>query len=116
VPFSIVSNITFDNLRTVVAEKLRRYPGLVQLRYRLDSDKQNVGATSIQSVEELNLFKEHMRVRIVPQRLASGKISSRALRPVRVYFEDADDENSYGAKDTTTTGKAGSKKVSRYIS
>jgi hypothetical protein len=115
VPFSIASNITFDKLHTVVAEKLRRFPGLIQLRYRLDSDKQNAGATSIQSVEELNFFKEHMRVLLVPQRLASGKISVRALKPVRVYFEDAADENSYGAKDSTT-GKAGSKKVSSYIS
>src|SRR5215510_13447362 len=58
VPFAVPSTITFDDLRQMVAEKLRRFPGLLRLRYRLDSDKPKAGATSIQSDEELDLFKE----------------------------------------------------------
>jgi hypothetical protein len=54
---------------------------------------------SIQSDEELGFFKECMRGLIVPQRLPSGKISSRALKPVHMYFEDgAHDEKSGSLK------------------
>jgi hypothetical protein len=93
----------------IVAEKLRHFPGLVRLRYWLDTDKPKAGATSIQSEEELKLFKDRMRGLIVPQKLPSGKISTRALKPVRVYFEDAADDN---AAIQVPAIKSGSKKVS----
>jgi hypothetical protein len=94
----------------MVAEKLRRFPGLLQLRYQLENDKK-AGATSIQSDEELNFFKEHMRALIVPRKLARGGMSNRVLKPVRVCFEDAADHDESGVKDARVAGKAGGKKV-----
>jgi hypothetical protein len=91
-PFTIPSTVTFDDLCIKVSEKLNRFPGLLQLRYRLDSDKPKTGPTSIQTPDELRLFIERMKQLIVPQRLPSGRISARALKPVRVLFEDATEE------------------------
>jgi hypothetical protein len=51
-----------------------------------------MGPTSIQTPDELKLFIEQMKQLIVPQRLPSGRISARALKPVRVLFEDATEE------------------------
>ena len=93
IPFIIRSDVTYENLHIIVAEKLRCFPGLLKLQYRLESDRAKAGATSIQSEEELSFFKDRMRGLIVPQRLPSGKISTRALKPVLVYFEDASEEN-----------------------
>ena len=67
---------------------------LPRLCYRLENNKPKIGATSIQTDEELDLFKECMRVLIVPQKLPNGKISTQILKPVRVYFEDATDEHA----------------------
>lgn len=103
IPFIVQSDVTWENLRIIVAEKLRCFPGLLKLRYRLESDRAKAGATSIHSEEELNFFKDRMRALIVPQRLPSGKISTRALKPVLVYFEDANEENV-----TITSNKAAS--------
>jgi hypothetical protein len=105
VPIIVSSDILFDGLLNLVAEKLGHFPGLVKLRYWLDSDKPKAGATSIQSPEELQLFKERMRGLIVPQRLTSGRISTRQLKAVRVFFEDGADEG------TALTSKQGTKKV-----
>lgn len=91
-PFTCQSTVTLDGLRSQVAEKLRCYPGLLQLRYRLDTDKPRTSATSIQTEEELRIFKDRMRALLVPQRLANGKISTRILKMVRVSFEDAADD------------------------
>jgi hypothetical protein len=108
VPFSVPSAITLDALRYLVAEKLGCFPGLVRLRYRLDSDKQKAGATSIQSEEELRIFTDRMRLLIVPQKLPSGKISTRVLKPVRVDFEDAAAE---GGTQEAPASKVAGKKV-----
>ena len=89
----------------VVAEKLGRFPGLVMLQYRLSNDNAKIGAISIQTNEELQIFKERLRQLIVPPRLASGKASSRTPKPVLVHFEDASNET----KETSTS--SGSKKV-----
>ncbi|PFH45298.1 hypothetical protein AMATHDRAFT_9542 [Amanita thiersii Skay4041] len=69
-PLTIPSDITFDDLHMAVAEKLQHFPALIQLRYKLASDRQ-------------------MQPLIVPQKLSSGKISTHALKPILVYFEDA---------------------------
>jgi hypothetical protein len=94
----------------MVAEKLGRFPGLVQLRYRLDTDKPKAGATSVTSEEELELFKDRMRSLLVPQKLPSGKISTRALKAVRVHFEDATAEGAVVNRGPTS--KSGSSQVS----
>jgi hypothetical protein len=65
VPFTVPSTVTYDKLYIMVARKLKRFPGLMNLQYHLESDKPRTGATSIQS-EELALFKEHLRALIVP--------------------------------------------------
>ncbi|KAI6137075.1 F1/V1/A1 complex, alpha/beta subunit of ATPase [Pisolithus sp. B1] len=43
---------------------------------------------SIQSEEELDLFKTQMHGLIVPQHLANGKVSTHLLKAVLVFFED----------------------------
>lgn len=106
-PFTLQSLTSLEKLLFIVAEKLDRYPGLIRLRYRLDTDKPKAGATSIQSNEEFDLFKERMRPLIVPQKLSSGKISTRSLRPVRAIFEDAAEEiitPGRGAHDNKSVG------------
>ncbi|KIK10991.1 hypothetical protein PISMIDRAFT_77775, partial [Pisolithus microcarpus 441] len=108
-PFKISSTVTLDELRITVSEKLHHFPGLISLRYRLDSDKAKFGATSIQSEEELDLFKTQMRSLIVPQRLASGKLSTRPLKAVLVFFEDV---STADAKNSSTAGN-GNKAAAR---
>ena len=107
-PLTIFSTVTLDELKIIIAEKLHRFPGLIQLRYRLDTDKPKAGATSIRTEEELELFKERMRVLIVPRKLSSGKTSSRALKQFTVVFEDAAEE---GAANEAQTKKTTGKKV-----
>ena len=113
IPFIVPSDIAYDDLHIMIAEKLRCFPGLLRLRYRLESDKPRTSATSLQSTDEMRFFLERMRGLIVPQRLPSGKISSRTLKPVCVYFEDAADE-----KDTSVLNSksGGSKKVRHTVS
>jgi hypothetical protein len=79
------------------------FPGLLKLRYQLESDKPKASATSIQSDNELKFFINRMRGLIVPQRLPSGKISSRVLKPVLVYFEDAGEEKEVMVTNKSTT-------------
>jgi hypothetical protein len=87
-PFEIASGISYDALRILIANKLSSTePGLLQLQYRLDP-KSKQAATSVQSVEELNLFKARLRPMLVPPLLPSGKPSTRQLKNVSVYFED----------------------------
>jgi hypothetical protein len=78
------------------------------LQYRLSSDNAKVGAISIQTNEELLLFKDRMRKLIVPPRLANGRASTRIPKAVLVYFEDASGETK---ESRTTTSTSGSKKV-----
>jgi hypothetical protein len=46
-----------------------------------------------------------MRLLIVPQKLANGKISTWALKPVRVLFEDGTNENSTQMPMNKSSGK-----------
>jgi hypothetical protein len=94
-PFTVVSSAEFDELKNLVAEKLRCFPGLLDLRYRLDTDKPKAAATSIQTVEEYEIFKDRMRSLIVPQKLPSGKLSTRILKPVTVCFEDGGADSDF---------------------
>jgi hypothetical protein len=116
-PFTISSSIGFDELRIAVAEKLRHFPGLMELRYRLDTDKQKAAATSIQTKDEFGIFKDRMRSLIVPQRLPSGKLSTRALKPVTVSFEDgADSDIPAPNRNSSHASQSGEKKVRFIIS
>ena len=87
-PFEISSATSFDDLRNLVSEKLGRFPGLLRLCYRLDSDKVKSGATSIQTEMEFKIFKDRMRNLIVPPVLSNGKKSTRPMKKVVVCFED----------------------------
>ena len=93
-PFQVSSDITLSDLRHRVAEKLERFPDHVVLRYRLDIDKASAGPTSIKTDEELKFFKDKMRDLTVPQRLPSGKLSTRPRKTVHVCFEDVGVENT----------------------
>jgi hypothetical protein len=86
------STITFDDLRITIAGKLNRYPGLVQIHYRLDTDKVNQGPTCILNDTHHKMFVDRMRRLIVPQRLSSGNISKRHLKEVQVLFEDTSED------------------------
>ncbi|KAI6022251.1 hypothetical protein BKA83DRAFT_8627 [Pisolithus microcarpus] len=103
-PFKISSMVTLDELHITVSEKLHRFPGLISLCYRLDSDKAKFGATSIQSEEELDLFKTRMHTLIVPQCLPSGKLSTRPLKAVLVFFEDVSTADAKNPSTTTSNG------------
>jgi hypothetical protein len=107
-PFTVSSTVSFDELHIAIAKKIRGLAGLIRLQYRLDSDKPKACAMSIRSDEELDLFKERMRGLIVPQKLASGKVSTRVLKPVRVNFEDVGEQ---AASAPTTATTASGKKV-----
>lgn len=117
VPFIIRSSISYEDLRNTVAEKLGRHPNIVQLRYKLD-DKPKTSTTSIQSSDELEIFEQTMRLLLVPQRLASGKLSGRKPKIVTVFFEDGADDRTNGTPEGSHAG-GGKKKASplslRYI-
>jgi len=104
-PITVPCEVALDELRTVVAEKLGRFPGLVALQYRLGSDSAKAGAISIQTDNELQMFKDRMRKLIVPSLLSNGKPSTRALKPVLVYFEDSNNEQTETIKNTTNSKK-----------
>lgn len=72
--FQIRSNISLDSLRSTVAEKLNMFPPHVILRYRFDSRGE---ATSIQTDNELDIFKSTWRALVLQQYL--GKPSTRQL-------------------------------------
>jgi hypothetical protein len=108
-PFTVSSMLELDNLKIVIAEKLHCFPGLLKLRYRLDTDKQKAAATSIQTTDEYAIFKNKMRSLIVPQRLPSGKLSTRVLKPVTVSFEDGADDN--GVYNPSNSSQKSDKKV-----
>jgi hypothetical protein len=109
-PFEIQSTIPLLDLHMQIAERLRCFPGLLQLCYCLSSGKQSDSAISIQNDEQFAIFLSHMRSAIVPQRLSSGKISTRQLKPFTVIFED-------GAQDKVVCDSqaVGSKKVCIHI-
>jgi hypothetical protein len=88
----ISSSITYYTLRDTIGKKLNKRTEQIRIQYRLDTDKAKTHSVSIQSIEEFNFFINRMRPLIVPQRLANGKTSTRALRPVMVYFEDASEQ------------------------
>ncbi|KAF8834427.1 hypothetical protein BDN67DRAFT_985326 [Paxillus ammoniavirescens] len=128
-PFTIPSEISLRDLHTTVAEKLNLFPDRVVLRYWLDSDKQKDGATSIQTSNELNLFKARLRALIVPQRLTNGKPSTRPIKKVTVYFEaigvdglgggnagSSGDRNAAHMNARTTAGGKGKGKGSNAVS
>jgi hypothetical protein len=87
----------------LVSQKLGCYPGSLKLRYRLDTDKPKTPATSIHSLDELKIFQDHMHLLIVPQRLANGKLSSHALKPVTVCFEDGSNADQSSAHTSGAT-------------
>ena len=91
-PFSLKSSQSYNDLLLLIGEQLNRFPGLIRLQYRLDGDKPTAGATRIRSEADLEQFEQRMRLLIVPQRLRNRKISTRALKPVRVCFEDMAEE------------------------
>ena len=90
-PFNVESTFSFDALRILIAEKLDCYPGMLQLVYRLDNDKQKTPSISIRTEQELVMFMNRMRGLIVPPANKNGTQSNRALRSVTVYFENAAD-------------------------
>jgi hypothetical protein len=74
------------------------------LQYWLSNDNAKFGAISIQTNEELLLFKDCLRKIIVPPCLTNGKASTQTPKQVLVHFEDASSE----IKETSSSS---SKKV-----
>ncbi|KIO09797.1 hypothetical protein M404DRAFT_930370, partial [Pisolithus tinctorius Marx 270] len=75
-PFEVSSNILLNDLCHTVAEKLECFPVHILLQYQLDSDKAKAGVTSINTGEELDIFKKRMGELILPQCLTNGKLST----------------------------------------
>src|ERR1700733_14225809 len=105
-PFSLESNTDFDALRIKIGGKLDTLPGLLNLRYRLNTEKAKQALTSIASADELSIFIDRMRALLVPQRLANGKVSTKALKAVSVIFQDGNQEDA-----AAQSGKSKKKKV-----
>ncbi|KAK2463990.1 hypothetical protein APHAL10511_004041 [Amanita phalloides] len=104
-PFTIESSISLEDLHNDVAEKLGRHPRVIQLWYKLTSNKAKAPATSIQSDEELEIFMDQMRVHLVPPRLANGKCSKRAPKNITICFEDAAAVEGKKAESSDGKGK-----------
>jgi hypothetical protein len=99
-------------LKNKVAEKLNFHPQNLTLQYRLSfSNKPLATPTDITDDDELMLFQAKMRKLIVPQKTASGKLSSRILPDVTVVFEPQ------GAAPDPPQGKSSgnAKKVSNQL-
>jgi len=67
---------------------------MIQLCYKLDSDKIKWAPTSISSDYELSAFHERMKDLIVPPKLANGKYSKKKMKSVRVIFSDSTDDSA----------------------
>jgi hypothetical protein len=85
-PFNVESTTSFDALRILIGEKLNCFPGTLQLVYRVNNNKQSM---SIRTEEELKIFMTQMRGQIVPPATKNGQPSTRSIKAVIVYFEDA---------------------------
>ena len=105
-PFTILSNISLEDLRITIAKKLNCYPDNLALAYKLDSDQAKMGSMSIQLDSELQMFVERMRPMIVAPRLSNGRPSTHVLKTVTVIFDAADTTNE------PSEGSAHSNKVS----
>ncbi|KAI9573991.1 hypothetical protein HD554DRAFT_2035111 [Boletus coccyginus] len=81
-PFKVLSQITYDQLHMLVAKKLKCYSKTLKLQYWLDSNNAKHTATSIQSEQELMLFKMRMCPMLIPPHLANGKPSTHSLKNV----------------------------------
>ena len=102
-PFKVPSYTTFAGLTRLIAEKLRCYPDFLQLHYRLNSDKQL--PISIRSDEEFSMFMDCMRTLHVPPKLANGKMSTCALKPITVFCEDGADWDNTNSSKTSWSGR-----------
>lgn len=112
-PFTIQSTISFDALLLFVAPKVgARFPGLMRLGYVVGESTKNSTYISLQSPEELKEFMDAMRPLIVPPKLSNGKMSTKAMKPIRVTFDDMELVASRVADQAASSG--GSKKV-RYL-
>jgi hypothetical protein len=80
-PFSIESNIDFDSLRIKIGGKLDMLPGLLNLRYRLNTEKAKQAITSIASADELSIFVDRMRALLYHSDLPTVRYQLRLSRP-----------------------------------
>jgi len=111
IPFHVESDITFEALRQLIAEKLHCFPAHLQLRYRLETDKQNAG-TLIRSDEELQFFIERVRVNYVHAKLASGKKSNKEPKGGQILFEDVSEQIAKGPPAALGSSKTSTKQAS----
>jgi hypothetical protein len=84
----IKNTITLHALKDKVANKLNVHPKQLLLQYHLVfANKPGTNPTDITDEEELKIFEAKMRRLLVPQRTASGKLSTHILPEVTVIFE-----------------------------
>jgi hypothetical protein len=107
-PFDIRSNEPLDEIKQKVGEKTNSFPGMIQLCYKLDTDKVKAAPTSISSDYELSTFYDRMKNLIVPPKLANGKYSQKKMKPVQVIFSD-----SVEGTELTNNAAKKAKKVSQ---
>ena len=93
-PFEIKSTISLNNLQQAVAEKMDRFPTLIRLQYSVpDINKAKDGFRSIQTEDELALFKIRMRPLIIHGILSSGHLLNHIPKNPTVLFTDASTES-----------------------
>ncbi|KAI9455279.1 hypothetical protein HD554DRAFT_2042829 [Boletus coccyginus] len=102
--FWISSFTLLNSLCNLIAEKLEWFPGHVHLRYHLDSDKVKASTISIQTEDELKIFKNHMQNLLVPSLFASGKKLSHIMKKICMDQQNSDSIGNKGAMVTWTGG------------
>jgi hypothetical protein len=110
-PFNVESTTSFDALRILIGEKLNCFPGTLQLVYRINNNKQSM---SIRTEEELEIFMTQMRGQIVPPATKNGQPSTRAIKAVTVYFEDAGEATA--KESSAASSKNSAKQASPLLS
>ncbi|KAF8835703.1 hypothetical protein BDN67DRAFT_1015315 [Paxillus ammoniavirescens] len=93
-PFEIQSTVSLNDLRQAVAEKMDRFPRLIQLQYH---------------VPDIDKAKDGMRPLIVRGVLSSGRLSSRIPKNPAVLFTDASTENGDSSAGKTQASGSSSK-------
>jgi hypothetical protein len=86
------STISWDNLEERMGEVLNIYLKNLRLQYRLSTDSSKSLPFDLASQPQLDAMITLLRPLIVPPLLASGKKSTRKMKPVSVQVFNKDDE------------------------
>ena len=101
----VSSGVLWYDLKEKLAQSFNVHPSAIQLRYRLSTDHPKSLPFELTSMHHLLNLIKLLRPLIVPPILASGRPSTRKMKPVTVQvFMEGDD-----AKVVTSDGKVNSR-------